>query len=278
MKYERGFGVYAYANLDASGEADIAAQRMELRAQDPASDTLFDALLRPLLEAHRPAQVLELGAGSGALSRKMAEVLPAAQFLVTDLSAGMLAFAARQASISPEKKAHMQFAQLDAANAALPAGPFDLIISSVMLPYMDDAAIRRLASKLPAVLAPGGHVVFMEQALDTIDWQPLEKSVQDTLFGRARRVQQSLHGAGVAAALREAGLEVQPLTRGVWLTHQYGPYLRDLVARCLRDCIEAEVFTPESADALQATILAAESAGSFRYALTYDCVVATRRR
>ena len=49
-------------------EAAVAAERLEWRAQAPASQAMFDALVAPLLPT--TGRVLEVGAGTAPLARK----------------------------------------------------------------------------------------------------------------------------------------------------------------------------------------------------------------
>src|SRR5688500_11483141 len=89
-------GIPDYQNLDATGEARDAAERLEARAQAPASEALFNALVLPLLPA-RPTAVLEVGCGTGALARRIYAARPSSKVYATDKSAGMISFARQRA-------------------------------------------------------------------------------------------------------------------------------------------------------------------------------------
>src|SRR6187402_2506836 len=78
-----------YNNLDLSGEARWAAERMESRAQEPASEAMFKELIAPLVTSET-RNVLDIGCGTAGLARRIAAVAPAARVFATDKSAGML--------------------------------------------------------------------------------------------------------------------------------------------------------------------------------------------
>lgn len=83
-----------YKNLDLSGEAQVAAQRMEARAREAASDALFEQLVAPLLTAN-VRNVLEIGCGTAALTRRIGHRYADASLYATDKSAGMVQAAQR---------------------------------------------------------------------------------------------------------------------------------------------------------------------------------------
>ncbi len=94
-------GLPPYRELDTNGAADQAAERMEARSSVPASDAMFEALVAPLLDAPESQvvaqsagrRILELGCGSAALSRRIANHARDAHVVATDKSPGMIEFA-----------------------------------------------------------------------------------------------------------------------------------------------------------------------------------------
>lgn len=159
-------GIPNYRDLDLDGAAQAAAERMEARADEPASRAMFEALVLPLLTP-TPGRVLEVGAGTGALARRIAEASPASRVHASDKSEGMLR-AARE--LSAAGGAPLALARWDVLDeSAFPFGeePFDLLLSSVMIPYLDDAQSEDLVNRLARRLAPGGVLAFLEQDLQT---------------------------------------------------------------------------------------------------------------
>ena len=99
--------------------------------------------------------VLELGCGTGFLTRHVAARLPGARFLATDIAPAMLERCRANLSGQPG----LAFALLDADSGTPPdPGRYDLICSSLALQWSGDpaAAIRRMLGWL----APGGHLVL----------------------------------------------------------------------------------------------------------------------
>ncbi|EIZ80958.1 bifunctional biotin synthesis protein BioCD [Novosphingobium sp. Rr 2-17] len=98
-------------------------------------------------------RVLEIGCGTGFLTQALLDERLSGAWLVTDIAPEMVdrcrARVAGQAALT--------FDVLDGEHGELPAGPFDLICSSLAIQWFDDApaALRRLAG----LLAPGGHLM-----------------------------------------------------------------------------------------------------------------------
>lgn len=106
------------------------------------------ALARMLPPVHG-ASVVDLGCGTGALARRLADD-GANDVLAVDASARMLAAA--------EPHPRVRFLRADLETLALPAGRTDLVVSSMALHYVADYAglVRRIASWL----RPGGRLVL----------------------------------------------------------------------------------------------------------------------
>lgn len=91
-------------------------------------------------------RVLEIGCGTGHLTRRLSIHLPGAHILATDIAPGMVA--ACRAGLP-----HLDFAVMDGAHLAV-TGPFDLICASLAAQWFDHlpATLAHLAARL----APGG--------------------------------------------------------------------------------------------------------------------------
>lgn len=102
-----------------------------------------------------PAQprVLEIGCGTGFLTRAAADAGVGGNWLVTDLSGEMVE---RCRAAFPDSARHA-FARLDGEHGAPDGGPFDLICSSLAMQWFDDAPAA--LSRMAGWLAPGGHVI-----------------------------------------------------------------------------------------------------------------------
>jgi malonyl-CoA O-methyltransferase len=121
-----------------------------------------DNLLQRLqLTALTPRVVVDLGAGTGHLSRALKRRYPGALVIALDSSSGMLRVAARRRSwLRP-------FALLcaDAAHLPLADGSVDLILSNLMLQWCSPDAVF---AECRRVLAPRGLLSFTTLGPDTL--------------------------------------------------------------------------------------------------------------
>jgi malonyl-CoA O-methyltransferase len=108
------------------------------------------ALLLPALAA---PNVLELGCGTGLLSRHLLARYPDGSFVLTDIAEAMLAEC--RTNLGPH--ARVSFALMDGSRPPR-QGPFDLIATSMTLHWLTDpvASLQRYRE----LLAPGGVLLF----------------------------------------------------------------------------------------------------------------------
>lgn len=98
-------------------------------------------------------RVLEVGCGTGFLSRLLLDTIPGGQWLLTDLAPAMVERARSQCGHDPR----VRFAVMDGEHPNQ-QGPFDLIVSSLAVQWFGDmgAGLQRLY----ALLAPGGRLML----------------------------------------------------------------------------------------------------------------------
>ncbi|HEX7604770.1 MAG TPA: methyltransferase domain-containing protein [Polyangiaceae bacterium] len=265
-------GVYDYAKLDAQGEGRAAAERMEARAVEPASEALFQALVAPLL-GPGTKRVLEVGAGPGALARRVAKAAPHARVFASDKSAAMVAYA-------KERAPYIEFRPWDANDEAAfpfdPAGPFDLILSSVMVPYLTDEQTTSLVGRLAGRLAPGGVLAFIEQDLQTDTLAYPDFDLLSRVFAKdARKLKRTL-ALGLRPVLRDAGLGVLPRASFLWTSDDYGPYLRDLLGRLGTDAVRTGSITEDERQTFGLTLEELSAREDFAYGLVYHRIAGRR--
>ena len=100
-----------------------------------------------------PKRVLELAAGTGAVSRVLAAALPKAEIVATDLNPAMLAVAAARGSAP-----NLSFEPADAQDLPFDDGLFDLVLAQFgAMFFPDKVGAYREARR---VLAPGGTWLF----------------------------------------------------------------------------------------------------------------------
>ena len=180
------------------------------RLQRAIAGKLADHL--PVLDRPR---VLEIGCGTGFLTRHLLERYPSAHTLVTDIAPEMVAVC--RANFSGA--ANARFEVLD--GEAPPDGArFDLIASSMVLQWFDDPAAG--LERLRARLAPGGLLLYAASGPGFLaEWSGAIRELGFTLedprtgalpgifseerdaidYGSARALLAELHGTGAARPL-----------------------------------------------------------------------------
>ena len=144
-----------------------AAERYEEHAavQQHVAERLAERIARLPLPP-RP-RVLEIGCGTGYLSRALRRRMEAAEWLLTDLSSAMVARCRTELG----HPADARFLVMDGEQpCAAPLGGFDLICSSLAFQWFQQpAATLEHWSRL---LAPGGHIAFATMAADSFqEWR-----------------------------------------------------------------------------------------------------------
>jgi ubiquinone/menaquinone biosynthesis C-methylase UbiE len=265
-----------YKNLDLSGEALKAAARMEARAQEAASREMFQQLVAPLL-APQVRTVLEFGCGTASLSRRIAQSAPQSRVVATDKSEGMLTVARHLVDTEHIANLRLQLWDvLDEAAFPFPGTQFDLIVSSVVIPYLDDTQTMDLVHRLVARLAPGGTLAFIEQDLstDTLNF-PKPEMLRDVLTKDLRNYKRTL-ALGLRPILREAGLQVLPRRSFLWTDDAYGAYTRELLETFADAACQRGQIKPEERDEWKTTLDNLAESGDFYYGIVYHLVAGRR--
>lgn len=109
-----------------------------------------------------PARVLDLGAGTGALSGALLKRYPQAQVIALDLAPAMLAHARRRGRLWRRPLC----LAADAEALPLKRGSVDLIVSNLALPWLTE--LDRAFAGFARVLKPGGLLLFSSVGPDTL--------------------------------------------------------------------------------------------------------------
>jgi tRNA (cmo5U34)-methyltransferase len=144
----------APATFDAHAGAYEAPRRRLIPPFDAFYGTAVDALT--MLPAP-PRRVLDLGAGTGLLSARVAAAYPAAELVLVDGAPAMLA-QAQEALAGRAVTIHVA----DLADP-LPQGEFDAVVSALAIHHLDDDGKRALFARVRQALPPGGVFVNAEQ-------------------------------------------------------------------------------------------------------------------
>jgi SAM-dependent methyltransferase len=116
---------------------------------DPYAEDLIKRIVQ-----RTPARVLELAAGTGAVTRRMSLKLPSdTQIVATDLNPDMLAHARRLCNAP-----NIEWRQADAMELPFPAASFDLVVCQFGVMFFPDK--RRAFAEARRVLKPGGTYLF----------------------------------------------------------------------------------------------------------------------
>lgn len=139
-------GIGARFGASAGGYDRHAGVQREVASRLAARIARLDLPVRP--------RILEIGCGTGLLTRMLGEHFPEADWTITDVSPAMLEQARRRLRLGGVAR----YQVMDGENPGLEGGPggFDLICSSMALQWFDDPA-QGLA-RLAALLAPAGHL------------------------------------------------------------------------------------------------------------------------
>lgn len=113
-------------------------------------------------DATAQARVLELGAGSGALTGLVLERYPGASVLALDLSPIMLEEARRRLAPYQER---LELAEWDLETSDWPAeaaGPFDAVVSALAIHHLERDRKAELARQVFRCLRPGGAFLNLD--------------------------------------------------------------------------------------------------------------------
>ncbi|MEO6041860.1 MAG: class I SAM-dependent methyltransferase [Croceibacterium sp.] len=224
---------------------------------DPFAD---DLVARALSLA--PTKVLELAAGTGVVSFKLAAALPNSRIVATDLNPGMLAVASGRV-----RPSNLSFEPADAQSLPFASGSFDLIVAQFgAMFFPDKIGAYREARR---VLTSGGSLLFnvwdsleansgseaIHQAVRRAVPEPKPDFIARTPFGynEPRQIEQELRAAGFDEVTIERVERHSPCGSAVRLAR--GMCLGSPLAN------ELAVHSPELCEhALGAAIAAAERA------------------
>ena len=176
---------------------------LEDRARAPS----YQAMFRTLVDLMAPAaqnRILEVGCGSGALTRLLARRLgPAARIDAVDINPFLLREAAELAADSNEC---IRFAHGSALELPYPDATFDCIFSVTVL---EECHADRAIAEMVRVARPGARIGLAVRAIDVPQWWNL--SLPEPIRRKAAIPPQSVERGGVAdaslyARMRRAGL------------------------------------------------------------------------
>jgi len=138
---------------------------------DELEDTLvgeralrIDALLDAVEAVVGPAPTaLDLGCGTGTVTRRLLSRLPSARAIALDVDPVLLTIAA--ATFEDDERVRLARADLHdpAWTAAVPEAPVDAVVTATALHWLSEATVARLYCDLATMIRPGGVLAHAEQ-------------------------------------------------------------------------------------------------------------------
>ncbi len=159
----------------------------------------------------KPSSVLEVAAGTGVVTRRLATLLaPGAAIVATDLNQAMLDQGASVGTSRP-----VEWRQADAMQLPFPDQSFDVVVCQFGAMFFPDKP--RAFSQARRVLRPGGAFIFnVWDSIDQNEFADVVTSAMEPLFPTdpPRFLARTPHGFGDVAVFRhqlaEAGFEREP--------------------------------------------------------------------
>ncbi len=126
------------------------------------------ALLGAVLREPRPANVLDLGCGTGTLAVALADAGPDIEVVGVDGDEQILAAARRKASSTP----NISFIVATAERLPLQSATVNVVVASLLLHHLSGAAKRAALAEARRVLKPGGRLVIADwgRPRDPLTW------------------------------------------------------------------------------------------------------------
>lgn len=146
-----------FQNADAAGVEFISrfSDSMDIRQADPAMEAIVGAYLGKLA-IEDGARVIEVGAGAGAVSRRIAAFAPGAEVTGFDLSEGFIAEARTRA----RDIGNLDFEVAPGQALPLEDGAVDAVVMHTVLSHVPEPA--ELIAEAARVLRPGGRIAICD--------------------------------------------------------------------------------------------------------------------
>lgn len=154
---------------------------------------------------------------------------------------------------------------------------FNLIFSSVMMPYLDEDEQRQVVDRLATRLGVGGVLCFLEQELLSDFISLGDIGLERRALGKDVRRVAGRPAHALRGMMREVGLELLDEERALWSCNSYNPYVQNVLETSTEAAVSAGRMT--SAERTQALEAARDldAAGDFSYGITYRQIAGVRR-
>ncbi len=239
----------------------------------------YGELVAQLLEQTdltRARQVLEVGCGSGAVTRAIVDRLGGgARVVAADINPYMLSEARALASEKGEKgmSEAITFEQANAEALPYPEGQFDVVVCTTVL---EEGDADRMVAELARVARPGGRIAILTRAIDA-DWWinlPVSGPLKSKLDALGRSTGSGVGERGCAdaslyARLTRAGL-MPKMFGPQYAIYRQGERLADVLDRLLG------VLSDDDARLCRDAIRQAKANGTAFVAEPFHCAVVVK--
>ena len=250
---------------------DRLADVLEVRGADAAQQVMRREFLVAIPMPER-AEVLELGCGTGVLTRQLARVPRTARLTGVDVAPSLLK---RAAELSSEL-ANVTFQQADARSLPFPDGSFDVVVADSVLVHVP--GVEAALGEAHRVLRPAGWLALFEgdYATTTValgDLDPLQRCV-DAMMGTS--VTDRWLVRRLPSLLAAAGFTVHDLRSHGFLDTSPDGYMVTVIDRGADTLAAAGQIGSELATALKAEARRRGATGAFFGHIAYASLIARR--
>lgn len=262
----------------AIATADIVVQErladvLEIRAAEPAQQAMLTAYLSEV-DFSQGARVLDLGCGTGAVSRFLARCPGVSEVIGVDPSPVFLARATQLARDVP----NLSFENGDARSLPFTDASFDVVVAHTVLCHVPEPA-QALAEAF-RVTRPGGWLAAFDGDYPTTtvaigEFDPLQACVEEMINGW-------VHNLWIARRLpamaRSAGFEVASFRSHGYLQSSSPTYLMTFIERGADMLISSGRIGSDAAAAIKAEARRRVEAGDFFGHIVYVSLIARKLR
>lgn len=264
----RGGAGDPYRAIDAQPDPVQFVERLEERAETLSHARLRRRFLR--FAGVRPGlTVLEVGSGSGAVARDLAQAVgPRGSVVGVDPSRTFAAAARRLARLHG-LSGRIRFRVGDGARLPFAAGRFDVTLAVTVLLHVD--APETVVAEMVRVTRRGGTVAVQDQDFGTLALaHPDRRLTARILDGVVERIYpEPCSGRRLPALLRAAGLRRVRLLTDVYQDTTFEPYTRTFLEHRAENAVKLGIVDAAAAQAWLDGITAQVRAGGFVMTLNF---------
>jgi ubiquinone/menaquinone biosynthesis C-methylase UbiE len=226
---------------------DAIVDTLEKRAANPKLEAMLDAYLSEI-ELPNPAQILEVGSGTGAVARRLARLEQAQRIIGVDPSPAFLA----KASELADGIDNLTFEEGDGRALPFDDASFDLVVLHTLLCHVPEPeSVLREAHR---VLKRGAALAvfdcdFSTASLSIGDFDPLD-AITDVILENI--VHDRWYVRTMSAHLKGCGFEVGPLRSYAYSEHPEPGYMFTWIQRGTDALIASGRIGEEAAAGLRA--------------------------